>query len=65
MHSVLHACLQLVVFIFELRNLLHDIIKVLLEVSRRFLLGFECVLGLLFFQIERFRGFQWITEAVS
>ena len=50
--SILHACLQFIVFILKLTDLLHYVVEVLLEVSWCITLGFESLLSLLLLQIE-------------
>ena len=62
--GILHVSFQFVVFVFELIDLLHDIIEVLLKVGWGSLLQLNCLLCLFLLNVERLGALQGITKAV-
>ena len=62
---ILYRCLQFVVLVLELSDLLHDVVEVLTEVRGYYLSQLDGVLSLFLFQIERFGAFERVSETVS
>ena len=63
--SVLHCCLQFIIFISQIVDLLHDIVEILLQISWSSFLQLDRLLCFLFLQIKSLRTFERVAKAIS